>query len=513
MALTEPGSTRYQPGVHESHIAHSALVQQLSQVVGVITALIAVTLVGRNVSLSEFGVYGLVVSFASYLLVVQLSVEGASIRAIAAATNQGERDRAFSTALVLYASLGLAAGALIAAVGSFLVSVLGIPARLHHQAYLSVLALACVTALGWPFKVCQDALRGSQRFVAAAVAEMLSYILFVSAMAVLVAVGAPLWTLAALGGSVPVLIGFCCAIVLVARQAPFHARSSAISRSFARELLGFSAYLSAIGVADLVLYALDRIFLGLFRRARTIGLYEAVVRPHNLVRQLHGTLVLTVMPVATGYLAAGDEIRLRELAVRGTRYVLAIVLPVVVVVMVLAGPILRFWLGARFLPAETALIVMVGYWLLAANTGVTGSMLIAAGKVRDFTRYSWTVAISNLLLSLALTPPLGLVGVVLGTTIPYVLFFPYFLALVVRHLPVKLEDLAREAWVPAYLTSAVLAGALLIVRVTVPFDSLATVIGVAAVALGAAWGGYYLAWLRPSERVLVRSVLRRFAPA
>ena len=54
----------------------------------------------------------------------------------------------------------------------------------------------------------------------------------------------------------------------------------------------------------------------------------------------------------------------------------------------------------------------------------------------------------NLGLSLALTPSLGLNGVVLGTTIAYVLAFPFFLRLTLRTLPIRLAELAREAWLP-----------------------------------------------------------------
>ena len=59
--------------------------------------------------------------------------------------------------------------------------------------------------------------------------------------------------------------------------------------------------------------------------------------------------------------------------------------------------------------------------------------------------------------SLALTPLLGLDGLVLGTAIPYAVAFPFFMRFVLRKLPVSLGDLARRAWLPAYPLAAVLA--------------------------------------------------------
>ena len=56
------------------------------------------------------------------------------------------------------------------------------------------------------------------------------------------------------------------------------------------------------------------------------------------MRQLHGTLSLTVLPVASGFIARGDDERLQDLLLRGTRYVMAVVVPVTVVTRVRCSP-------------------------------------------------------------------------------------------------------------------------------------------------------------------------------
>ena len=499
------------PGSHERAIAGGAVAQQASQIVGVVAMLVVVTVLGRTLSLSEFGVYGLLISIAAYVLIVQISVEGATVRAVASALDQEERDRVFSTALTLYALAGIVCGIVVAAGGAALVGVLGIPPGLEREAREGVLALGAAIALGWPFKVFQDALRGSRRFFAASGAEVLAQGLYVGGMLVLIAVDAPLWAVIALGGSLPTLIGIGSAIVLVGSRGRirfrFHRRL--VDRETMRSLARFSAGLSAIGVTDLIVYSLDRVLLAAFRTPATIGLYEGAARPHNLVRQLHGTLVLTVIPVASGYLATGDEFRLRELLLRGTRYVMAIVVPVTVVLMVLAGPILEVWLGPEFIPAQTAMTCFLSYWLLAAGTGVATATLVAAGKVGDLTRYAWFGAILNLVLALILTPWLGLTGPVLATVIQTVAQFPWFVVLVRRHLPVKVGDLWREAFLPAYVIGAGVAVVLVALRLVVPLDSLWALALATAFVLALAWGAYYRLFLNVGERNLIRSFARR----
>ena len=75
-----------------------------------------------------------------------------------------------------------------------------------------------------------------------------------------------------------------------------------------------------------------------------------------------------------------------------------------------------------------------------------------------------------------------------------------------RRSPSLSRSLAREAWLPAYVTGAVVGAALLAVRLTVTFDSLVQLAGSRLLAMLLYWAIYYAAWLRPSERVLVKNV-------
>jgi O-antigen/teichoic acid export membrane protein len=501
-------TARLVSGEHERRLAVSALAQQVSHAVAVVMALVSITVLARRLSLSEFGTYGLLVSLTTYLLFIQGSVETAAVKAIAQATDPPTRDRAFSTAVSLYSIAGVASGVLIAGAGTALLGVFKIPGHLHYQAQLSVLVLGALTGVGWPFKAFQDVLRGSQNFVHAAVAESIAYVVIGATLVGLALSGAELWLLVAVGASIPLAIGTVSATFVLYGRLPYRYRRRATTLDSIRGFLGLSTYLFLMGLSGLVIYSLDRAILGVFRPAATVGLYEGPIRAHNLVAQINSTFAAPVLPAATRYLEEGDTRRTRDLLLRGTRYTLAAIVPVVIVLTVLARPILEVWLGAKFDVAATAMTLLTGYWLVNATLGVAVSMLVAAGRARQLAVYAAVVAALNLTLSLVLTPRLGLNGVVLGTTISYLLLFPIPLALTISTFPVSLKDFAREAWLPAYITGAFVAGALVAVRLTLPLDTLPEVVGAALLALLAYWGIYYIVWLRPNERVLVRNVVR-----
>jgi O-antigen/teichoic acid export membrane protein len=499
-------------GVQERHLAVSAVAQQVSQATGTLAMLGVITAIARTKTLAEFGLYGLVISFSTYLLIAQTSVEGSALKALSEARTDDDRDRAFSVALSLYCGAGLLAGLLIAGGGVAVLGLLNIPPRLHHQAVLGVVCVGAVMALGWPLKVFQDLLRGSQQFVLSASAEVAGYLAFAAGSAVLLLQGGPLWSLIMVGAALPSLMGAAALLIVFVKRLRFRFRVELLDAPAIRSFLGLSGYLFVLGIGDLVIYSLDRTVLSAFTSPATVGLYEGPVRAHNLIRQINGALALIVLPAAAAYVAAGDDARVRELLLRGTRYVAAAVVPVTVVLMVLARPILRAWLGARYQTADLAMVILTSYWLLASSTAVASPMLVAAGHIRTLVVYAGAMAIGNLVLSLILTPMIGLNGVVIGTAIPYALLSPAVLVIACRVFPVTIGDFARRVWLPVFSLAVPLVLAVEVIRVTLSPHGAPVILTVMMASLAAYWVFFYVIWLDPGEKLLIRDLIRRRVP-
>jgi O-antigen/teichoic acid export membrane protein len=155
------------------------------------------------------------------------------------------------------------------------------------------------------------------------------------------------------------------------------------------------------------------------------------------------------------------------------------------------------------------MVILMSYWLLASSTAVASPMLIAAGKARLLVLYAGVMAIGNLALSLALTPGLGINGVVLGTAIPYALLSPVVLLIACRVFPVRFADFARRVWLPVFSLAIPLAIALTVVRLTLTLHGIVSVLVVLAASLGAYWLCFYLIWFEPGEKLLIRDLLAR----
>jgi len=488
-------------------VASGALLQQLAQGLGLVALLAIVTLLARDLTLPQLGAYGLVASLAGYLLVLRNSVASSAVRAMASAVDADERARVFAAAAALYAVVGLATGVLIAA-AALAVAALVLDGELARQARIGGLGLGALTAVGIAASVYLDALRAERRFAQAAGTEMAAVVVYLAVMVTLVLAGAGLAALIAVSGALPLLSGVLCALIARRAGLPRRLRRSGRERRHTAAIVPTAGWLLVIELSNLFMYASGRIVLGAYRNPTAVGLYEGPVRSHNLLYALGGALAVPTVPTASRYAATNDERRLHELAIRGSRYTLALFVPLCVTLMALAKPILGVWLGDRYTGGATALTILVAYWLLYGALVVTPGFLVGVGRAPQVARLMVVLAVSNLALALLLTPEVGVEGPALATTIPFVLAFPLMLRIGLLATGVPLPELVRRAFAPAYVLGLILAALLVAVRLLLDPDGLATV-GLTAVGgvLGY-WAACYWVVFDEGERGLVKALLR-----
>jgi O-antigen/teichoic acid export membrane protein len=485
-------------------LASGALLQQIAQGAGLVALLAIVTILARRLdSVAELGAYGLVASLAGYLLVLRNSVASSAVRAMAGAVDPAERRLVFSAAAALYLVAGIATGLLIAG-ASLLIAAFILSGDLAADARGGGLGLGAVTAAGVSASVCLDALRAERQFVRAASTEIVAVALYLASMLALIFGGAGLGALIAASGGLPLYSGVISA--LAARRAGLELRfqRSAATRERVMTIVPTAGWLLVIELCNMANYAFSRVILGAYKTPTAVGQFEGPVRAHNLLYALGGALAVPVVPTASRYVATNDERRLRDLAVRGTRYTLALFVPVCVTLIVLAEPILEAWLGDRFGAGDTALAILVSYWLVYGGLIVTPGFLVGAGRARETARIMICVAAANLALSLALTPSLGVEGPAVATAAAFFAAFPFLLRVGLAASGAPLPELARRAWAPNYLLGAALALALIAGRAALPMDETIAVLALAIGGVLAYWGIFYGFVLDASERALVR---------
>jgi O-antigen/teichoic acid export membrane protein len=488
-------------------VASGALLQQIAQASGLLALLVIVTLLARRLEVAELGAYGLVASLAGYLLVLRNSVASAAVRAMAGAPEGEERASVFVVAQRLYALVGVATGLLIAGAAVLIAGVV-LDGTLASDARAGGIGLGVVSAVGIFASIQLDRLRAERMFAAAAGAEIAAVAIYLVLMVTLILADVSLAVIIALSGLLPLLSGAISGVIVRRHGLAIRPPGGRDPRHTAA-IVPTAGWLLVIELSNLAMYASGRIILGVYRTPRAVGLYEGPVRAHNLLYALAGALAVPTVPTASRYAATGDDRRLRELAVRGSRYTLALFVPLCVTLMVMSKPLVGVWLGDKYTDGATALSILVSYWLVYGALIVTPGFLVGAGQARTAGRTLACAAAINLVLALILTPKLGVEGPAVATAGAFAVVLPVLLRTGLRAAGASLEELAWHAMAPAYALGAVLAGALAAIRFGLEPETLLPVAGAAIVGVLAYWGAYYRLVLDPGERELVRSLLQR----
>jgi len=464
--------------------------------------------------LDDYGLFLLAGSLSGYLGLLDLGVGASLVKFISAHRARSEQDElsgTISTALIFYSAIGVVAALLMTGVAMFGIQFFKLPATSEHLARNLFLLGAATSLFTWPASTATHVLAGHQRYDITARISMTVTVGNILATATILAIGqGPLALLAAT--SLVGIVGSMVAIVYARRQiTDISVKPSQASMQSLREIFRFSIVVFITQLCSVLIYAqTDRLVLGVFAGTAAIALYEGAQKLHSLVRQLASLVNSAVIPTASQLDAENRQDALFALFIRGTKYTVILVTPVVVALMILAQPILSNWLGEEYAAVATAAQLYLSYWLLNANVTIAGAILMGTDRMRFLLWYTVGGAVLNVVLSIILVQQLGVTGVVLGTVLPAYIGFPVYMAIIAKVLKFPLAAWLRQVVIPTYpwlLVTALIATVGLQSSLA---DSLVGVLALVAASVGVYWCCIAVFGLSRAERDDIRGFVSSY---
>jgi len=162
---------------------------------------------------------------------------------------------------------------------------------------------------------------------------------------------------------------------------------------------------------------MDRAIIGIVLTVSAVSLYEVTFRIQSLATLAMVMASSAVLPAAAYNASRLDVEKQRELFLRGTKYAVALVLPITVAAMLYARILIIAWVGAKYasVAGETRLFLV--FPLVGCLNQVGVAMLIGLGLVRRVLALQVVAVATNLVLSLVLARHFGIAGVILGTLV------------------------------------------------------------------------------------------------
>jgi O-antigen/teichoic acid export membrane protein len=195
--------------------------------------------------------------------------------------------------------------------------------------------------------------------------------------------------------------------------------------------------------------------------AAVTGVYGAVLRAGQSLFLFLTSVSLTFSPFVADLHHRGERDRLDELYKQVTRWTLAATIPVLLVLAILPGPVLRIF-GADFVEGQTALRILIVGMIVPVMVGTVGFILIMAGRTGwDLIVYFGGFAIDvGLAFALAGPDALGIEGAAIAQACTLTFSAVARLLLVRRFLRIWPFDAAYLRLLPATAVGALaMAGA------------------------------------------------------
>lgn len=224
-----------------------------------------------------------------------------------------------------------------------------------------------------------------------------------------------------------------------------------------RHLYGFGINAFFIQLADRLISYTDTLVIGLLLGASQVALYVLPLQLAEYGRMTIRGLTSVMLPHLSALLATGQRSRFRRAYLRMVR-TSGLFGAFVAVNLVALGPMfLRLWVGPSLADFALPVLMFLGIAVFAQAIAVDAQtpFFLAQGKGRGAAIVLLVEALVNLVLSLTLARPIGIVGVALATAVPAVLVSG--LALTVRgarEADVPLGELVRKVLLPVGVFAA-----------------------------------------------------------
>lgn len=417
---------------------------------------------------AAFGIWVLIFSLTGYYGIFDFGIRSSIIRYVSKYTATNDLDEVsglINTALFTYTCLG-AVCFVITLVGCLYVDrAFHIQPGLRSTARWLLLVVGSAVALGFPLGMFGGMLEGLQKFYILNWTNIVTSLLRVLLIVFYLHRGYGLLTVALITVGLPLLAALVRA-GLALHSLPISFSWKYVDRSAFRHMANYSGVTFMIIVAGQLRFKTDAVVIGTFLSSAAITYFYAGSRLVDYAGEVVSSLAQIFVPMSSQSDAAGNMDRLRKIFVAGNRACAFTALPITAVFIILGKSIIEVWVGKTYVAQgyPVLLILTIPYTLMLVQSA-SGRILFGMGKHGKLAVVTLIEGAANLVLSILLVRPFGIIGDAIGTAIPlagtFLLFMPFHLC---SRLGIRVTTYLRQAYVLPLMLCAPMAVVLVLMQ-------------------------------------------------
>jgi O-antigen/teichoic acid export membrane protein len=396
-----------------------------------------------------YGLWILIFSLTGYYGIFDFGIRSSLIRFVSKFQATGDKEelaRLINTSLFTYSCLCLVM--LIPTVlGSFYVDRLfKIPTAFLRDARILFFMVGCSLALGFPLGMSGGILEGLQRFYLLNWTNIVGTIVRAILIVLVLRRGYGLLTVAFITISLPLVVSVI-RFVIAQRFLAIRYAWRYVDRHSLQQVANYGSVTFMIIVAARLRFKSDAVIIGSFLSAAAITHFSIGARLVDYAGETVSSLAQIFTPMSSQFHATGDYDRLRKIFISGNRACGFVMFPLCVSLIVMGKSVIEAWVGARYVSSYIVLLILLIPATLYNAQSTSNRILFGMSLHKSLAIIALIEGVSNIILSVVLVRPLGIVGDAIGTAIPLLCTALFFLPRhLCRHLDVPLRKFISEAY-------------------------------------------------------------------
>jgi len=192
-----------------------------------------------------------------------------------------------------------------------------------------------------------------------------------------------------------------------------------ISRQAMLRLLSFGKY-STVSELSTVLYSrIDTVMIGYFLTALAAAAYNAAWVLSYGVNLLLSAISILALPLASKAHSEGKAENLKQIYETTTGVALAFTIPLSILLVLLAHPIIRILYGGRYPEAVVVLRVLAIWWVVKPFGSMAGNIFYGTGRPKVLAAITLGSAVLNIGANFLLIPRFGIAGAAWASIISF----------------------------------------------------------------------------------------------
>jgi O-antigen/teichoic acid export membrane protein len=366
-----------------------------------------------------YGFWTLAIAFVGYYGLFDMGMSGAVSQYLGIAIGRKDLEECrvvFNTALRIQSALGCLV--LIAAAGTAIASRWFCKSPADADLFWKVIViLGANAALAFPLRVYTGLMEAELRFDIQSGLDLLGQILRTGSIVYVMVTDGGLVELAwmTMLASMPVLF---LQVGLARREAPWARIGNAFFEiKKTKEFFSYSIYTFVSMIADILRFQVDALVITAFIGLAVLTHYRiATVFAQYYVNAIIA-LVGLIQPLFSRLHGAEDKVKLEKVFAFSTKVSLCVSVFICGVVILWGKAFIDCWMGAKYEDAFLPMVILAVAVFLDVSQGPSVSLLYAIFEHRFYTYLNSAEGVLNLVISMLLARPMGIVGVALGTLI------------------------------------------------------------------------------------------------